>query len=128
VAVEIAWSRDVFRCHKTKRDVLDGEYLFTRSLIDARLNIDTLLAKYGSSVDWRERRNWHCNNYRNPTWGGSYMTESNKGMLAHPLELVFYKTTRLHGDGTFITKQSLHTETLAYLEWTVRRKRNLTFL
>jgi hypothetical protein len=76
-AVQIALAKNVFACHRSKEStILNGEYGFSRALLEANLNFDTLLLKY-SRIDWRLKSNWNCNANKHPTRKLAYQGPSN---------------------------------------------------
>ena len=72
--LEIVLERGVFHMHACKLCddgvVVMGEYGITTALFDRGFTVDTLMAKYGSDVDWHHRSNWYCNDQvpRPPPW------------------------------------------------------------
>jgi hypothetical protein len=91
------------------------------------MNIDTLLAKYGSHIDWRNKEYWNCNEKKFPNLPNKYIAESGLRMSAHPFETVFFKPIYFLEDGRQIADENYFLETFAYLEWAVMRKRKQRF-
>jgi hypothetical protein len=130
-AVEVALKQQtVFACHKSKFNaVVNGEYGFSRALLSANLNMDTLLMKYQSGVDWRDQRNWNCNGNMHPTRHRTYLADrgsaeethiDEKRLTVHPLETVFYKPIWIHRGK--VESAAYVEETWAYLEWAWKQK------
>jgi hypothetical protein len=120
-AVELASKSNVFACHRTKTNtIVDGEYGFSRALLNANLNFDTLLLKYGN-IDWRLKSNWNCNRNEHPTRKDKYRVNWRISMTVHPLETVFYKPLWVHERS--LLSSAYVDETWAYLKWAVQRKR-----
>jgi hypothetical protein len=113
----VAWSAGaVFKCHANKVNaIVDGEYGFSRVLLNHSLNLDTLLSKYGS-VDWRNKSNWNCNGNRFADRHGTY----EDGMTVHPYETVFFKPLWLFNG--HVLSEVYTNETFHYLDWAVKRK------
>jgi hypothetical protein len=121
-ALRTVWSRQksIFSCHKsTGESTLNGEYNLSRTLLDAGLNIDTLLVKYGR-VDWVNKANWKCNNCLNPLIGENYVTVSGAKIRVSPLEVVFYRP--VWTSQRDVVSETFSQETLAYMDWAVQRK------
>jgi hypothetical protein len=97
--------------------IVNGEYGFSRALLNHSLNFDTLLSKYGS-IDWRNESNWNCNGNRFPDRLGTY----DDGMTVHPYETVFYKPLWLLFGS--VVSEAYMKETFRYLDWAVKRKQN----
>jgi hypothetical protein len=68
--------------------VVAGEYGLSTSILDAGLNMTTLMTKYGKDVDWKDTTHWRCNNNVHPSRDGTY-----DGVSQHPLELLFVKSS-----------------------------------
>ena len=110
-AIVIAIENNIFSCKTDKTDsIVNGEYAFSKILLENNLNIDTLLLKYGN-VDWRNRDNWQCNNQTHPTRFEKY-----EDISVHPLEVVFHKPLWDSGDSNYLPQVNLK-ETKKYIEW-----------
>lgn len=66
--------------------VVQGEYGITNVLFSKGYNIATLMYKYDKKTDWRESKNWRCNNNAHPSRHGTY-----DGISMNPFEVVFLK-------------------------------------
>ena len=58
---------------------------YSTSILKAGYTLDSLLFRY-SGVDWRNTKNWNCNNCRFPSRSGT-----NDGISMHPFETIFHK-------------------------------------
>lgn len=115
LAIETAFNDNVFSCKRNKVDaIITGEYGFAYSLIKNKLNIDTLLLKYGS-IDWRDKKNWDCNKNLHPTRFNTY-----DNISVHPLEVVFHKPV-WHLNGKNYLHDVFLKETQLYLAWARER-------
>jgi hypothetical protein len=116
-AVQVAWSTGtVFACHKNKVDaIVNGEFGFSRALLNQSLNLDTLLSKY-ANIDWRNETYWNCNGNRFPDRKGTY----DDGITVHPYETIFYKPLWLFGGN--VISEAYVKETYRYLDWAVKRR------
>jgi hypothetical protein len=124
-AVRVAVEKKVFACHKNKVDaIVEGEYGFSRALLAANMNLDTLLLKYASGFDWRVEAEgrWNCNGNLHPTRHLTYLTGSGHRMTVHPMETVFYKPVWVF-DNTVLSKAYVE-ETWAYLEWSLGHRKS----
>ena len=78
----------VFQQHPDKLSaVVEGEYGISRIMLNAGYNLDTLMFRYPSGRDWRQKQHWKCNQCEFPT-----RDHTNDGVSLHPLETVFHKT------------------------------------
>jgi hypothetical protein len=124
-AVALGVSKHTFNCHTSKTDaIIKGEHGFSRALLEANMNFDTLLAKY-ARVDWRKitRHSLKCNKNIHPTRNSSYFAASGFRMTVHPFETIFYKPVWVSGgEQAVIISEAYANETWEYLEWAVKRK------
>ncbi len=92
----------VFACHKTKlAAILNGEYAFSRVVVESGLNMGSLSMKFGEQIDFRDRKNWDCK------W--IY------GFDSDPYESVFFKPLVLDGERVLVNTK--FNETHAILDW-----------
>eukprot|EP01026_Neomeris_dumetosa_P062715 TRINITY_DN5942_c0_g1_i12.p1 TRINITY_DN5942_c0_g1~~TRINITY_DN5942_c0_g1_i12.p1 ORF type:complete len:442 (-),score=37.07 TRINITY_DN5942_c0_g1_i12:97-1422(-) len=76
----------VFKCYKELWQVIYfGELGASQAIIRAGCNIGSFQKRY-KNVDFRKRRNWRCNNGKNPTVKMNY-----DGLDLNPLEAMFIK-------------------------------------
>ena len=76
-----------FRQHANKKDaILSGEYNLTTVVFNHGMTVDSLLSAYQGGVNWRNSKNWNCNNQIHPSRSGSYF-----GISIHPMEVLFHK-------------------------------------
>ena len=86
IGVEILRRSTVFQEHETKTDaILRGEYMMSRSVLEAGHNLASLQLAY-KGVDWTDRANWHCNSHQFAARSGKYF-----GGSMHPFETLFHK-------------------------------------
>ena len=86
VGIGLFYHSTVFEEHETKDDaVMRGEYMLSRSMLDAGHNLASLQLAY-KEVDWADRQNWRCNGYRFAARGSQYF-----GTSMHPFETLFHK-------------------------------------
>jgi len=121
-AVELALNAGVFSCKMNmKHAVSSGEYLFSKTLLQNKLNMDNFLLKYENNIDWRNHLSWNCNANMHPTGNKTYnYDETNQFRITvHPLEVMFHKV--------YWTKANFYVyynETLVYLDM-ARNRTNL---
>ena len=110
-AVLLAFNEGVFDCKTNKVDaILNGEYKFTKVLLENGLNLDSLLMKY-NKIDWRKKENWQCNKRMHPTRYNAY-----DGISVNPLEVVFHKPLWDNGSN-FYLHDVYYKETVKYMKW-----------
>jgi hypothetical protein len=114
-AIELAWNYSIFDCRSTIRETLElGEYAFSKLLLNNNMNLDTLLLNYEENIDWRDRKNWDCNENRDPLRKNNY---GKYNITVHPLEVVFHIPD--------VAKQDIFgTETKLYMKWALQRTKN----
>lgn len=126
-ALVSAHKADVFRCHKSKEEAIGlGEVKLSQVIIDAGYNLDSLLCKYPSGFDWRDRKNWNC--YHKTLGTRGYVNDKGDFRFnVHPFETVFYKaewygpSANSHKQGKLLDRVYLR-ESLTYMEWARKRK------
>uniref|UniRef100_A0A7S2RKY6 Uncharacterized protein n=1 Tax=Eucampia antarctica TaxID=49252 RepID=A0A7S2RKY6_9STRA len=75
-----------FQQHKNKKSaIILGEYALTSVLMNNDIGIDSLLKSY-KGIDWKDQKNWHCNDNIHPTRENTYF-----GQSINPLEVIFHK-------------------------------------
>ncbi len=85
VGLQVAQRKGVFRQFEDKVSaIFGGESMLTKSLLDRRLSLDTLLLAYQGHA-WTPTSS--CNAYVVPTRNGGYF-----GAQVNPLEVMFHKT------------------------------------
>lgn len=85
--LKIAMKEGVFYSRDVKAGtIMQSEYGVARALFRHGYNIDTLLSRYASGIDWTNQTHWTCNDNMHPTRRGSY-----GGISMHPFETVFVK-------------------------------------
>ena len=111
-AIELALNHGIFECRSTIQETLEkGEYAFSSLLIKNNMNLDTLLLSYEENTDWRDRKNWNCNEGRDPLRKNRY---GKHNMTVHPLEVVFHIPD--------LAKEDIFaTETKLYMKWAIQR-------
>lgn len=119
-AVQATLARKVFTCHKSKIDVIvNGEYMFSKVLLELGMNLDSLLLKYGQ-VDWTDKKNWNCNHNEHPARKLTYSTDENEQKISvHPLETVFFKPVWLFGENVISRVNEI--ETWTYVKWALEK-------
>lgn len=118
-AIELAFSHGIFECRSTIQETLEkGEYAFSSLLLNNSMNLDTLLLNYEEKIDWRDRKNWDCNENRDPLRKNHY---GKYNMTVHPLEVVFH-IPDLSNEDIF------GTETKLYMKWAIQRAKNNMFV
>jgi hypothetical protein len=124
-AVELGVNKLTFSCHTSKWEtVIKGEYGFSKALLAANMNFDTLLTKY-ARVDWRKktRHSLKCNKNIHPTRNLSYFAPSGLRLTVHPFETIFYKPVWLSADKQpVVLSEAYVNETWEYLEWALKRR------
>ncbi len=77
---------NIFKNHQTKFGaVINGEYGTGRCILENGYNIDCMLNLY-QNIDWRNKENWHKNNYKHPSRHNSFY-----GKSINPYEVIFHK-------------------------------------
>lgn len=121
-----AYKVGAFECHKTKIEAVEkGEYGLSKAIINAGLNIDSLLLKYSSQIDWRNKALWSsCQD--SPMYKNAYTDDNGRRLNVHPLETVFFKPTWLSVSKDPLKPREVISEmyqndTLAYMEWAIKR-------
>jgi hypothetical protein len=115
-AVELAFQRGVFKCHLDKMSsIFEGEFKFSRIVLENNLNLDSLLLKYGR-INWKNKKNWKCNALEYPSRLNTYDGD----MSIHPLEIVFHKSIWIWKEIVFSTVY--HKEVLKYMKWARDRR------
>lgn len=75
-------------CSGSDGIVVGGEYGLTVAQLNAGYNVATLMSRYATSTDWRDKQHWHCNDNVHPSRAGTY-----DGISFHPFETVFVKSS-----------------------------------
>lgn len=131
LAVEAGLKAGALACHKTKAEAIDnGEFGMSKAIIAAGLNMDNLLLKYPSQIDWTNNATWDLNIcIKSPMWHNGYSDDHNKFKFnVHPLETVFFKSAWYHfmsdpfKQGGLITS-AFYNETMIYIDWALKRKK-----
>ncbi|GMH41535.1 hypothetical protein BSKO_09445 [Bryopsis sp. KO-2023] len=80
-------------CEGSEGVVVGSEYGLSKAIINAGFNMGTLLSRYPKDIDWRDPKNWNCNDNVHPSRHGTY-----DGISMHPYETLFVKTSWHVGD------------------------------
>lgn len=110
IGLKILLDAGVFSEHREFPDaVKDGEWAMTPAIFAAGYTIDTLLYKY-QGVDWRDERNWLCNDRKFAGRPGEY-----DGINISPFETIFFKA---FWGNLPVGHQAVNLgETLRYMKW-----------
>ncbi len=77
---------NIFKNHQTKFGaVINGEYGLGRCILKNGYTMDCMLNIY-QNIDWRDKENWHKNDYKHPSRYNSFY-----GKSINPYEVIFHK-------------------------------------
>jgi hypothetical protein len=87
IGLSLLWKKgNVFTSHKNKTEaILNGEYGMSKDILAAGYNLDCLIYRY-KDIDWRDRKNWKCNDCKFPSRSNTL-----DGISLHPFETIFHK-------------------------------------